>query len=116
MNKKIIQVIPAVANLYAVWKEDSDNGKEYGVDRAYYLGLDDEGEVYPLRIYGDGYIDTLNYDKCMVFDWNGYQWWKAHEADLPVYEYFNMFEKEQREKDIEFFKRFFNGEIGKENK
>ena len=76
--KKIIQIIPAVTNLYAVWEEDSDNGKQYGVDRAYYLGLDDNGEVYPLVIDGDGYIDTCDYDKCMVFDWDGYQMWKRN--------------------------------------
>lgn len=113
--KKIIQVIPAANNLYAVWNEESDNGKRYGVDRAHYLGLDDNGEVYPLVIDGSGYIDTFSYDKCMVFDWNGYQWWKTHEADLPVYEYFDRFEREQRKKGIEFSKRLFNGEIGKEN-
>lgn len=113
--KKIIQIIPAVANLYAVWEEDSDNGKQYGVGRAYYLGLDDNGEVYPLVIDGDGYIDTCDYDKCMVFDWDGYQWWKRHEADMPVNEYFDMLEEEQRKKNIEFSKRFFNGEIGKGN-
>ena len=113
--KKIIQIVPAVTNLYAVWEEDSDNGKQYGVDRAYYLGLDDNGEVYPLVIDGDGYIDTCDYDKCMVFDWNGYQMWKRREAELPVHEYFNMFEKERRKEGIEFSKKLFNGELGKEN-
>ncbi len=113
--KKIIQIIPAVTNLYAVWKEYSDNGERYGVDRAYYLGLDDNGEVYPLVIQADGYIDTCSYDDSMVFDWDGYQWWKRHEADMPVYEYFNMFEKEQRKKNIEFSEKFLNGEVEKEN-
>ncbi len=113
--KKIIQIIPAVTNLYAVWEEDSDNGKQYGVDRAYYLGLDDNGEVYPLVIGSDGYIDTYTYDDSMVFDWDGYQWWKRHEADMPVHEYFNMFEEEQRENGIEFSEKLFDGELGKEN-
>lgn len=94
--KKIIQIVPAVTNLYAVWEEDSDNGKQYGVERAYYLGLDDNGEVYPLVIDGSGCVETYNYDGYMVFDGNGYQWWKRHEADMPVYEYFNRFEMEQR--------------------
>jgi len=108
--KKIVQVIPAIANLYAVWSEDSDNGKRYGVEKAYCLGLDDNGEVYPLVIDGDGYIDTFNYDKYMVFDWDGYQWWKAHEADLPVYEYFNRFEKERRDQGIKFARKLFSGD------
>mgnify|MGYP001089322958 FL=1 len=106
--KKIIQIIPAVTNLYAIWKEDNDKGKEYGVGRAYYLGLDDNGEVYPLVIDGDGYIDTFNYDDSMVFDYDSYQWWKRHVAELPVNEYFNMFEKEQREKGVEFAESLFN--------
>lgn len=106
--KKIIQIIPAVTNLYAVWKEDSDNGERYGVDRAYCLGLDDNGEVYPLVIDRSGCVETYNYDSYLVFDWDGYQWWKRYEADMPVHEYFNMFEKEQREKGVEFAESLFN--------
>ena len=35
---EIIQIIPAVTDLYAVWEES--NGTSYSVDRAYYLGWD----------------------------------------------------------------------------
>ena len=94
--EKIVQVISATTNLYAVWMEENEGKKEYGVDRAYYLGLSDEGEVYPLIIERDGYMDTFNCDGYMMFDWDGYQWWRRHKAELPVNEYFNRFEREQK--------------------
>ena len=98
---KIIQVIPAVTDLYAVHKEYSC--ASYGVYRAYYLAMDINGQVYPLVIDDSGYLRTYYFEH-MVFDWDGYLWWKKHRADMPVHEYFNRFEKKQREKDIEFSK------------
>lgn len=111
---EIIQIIPAVTDLYAVWEES--NGTSYSVDRAYYLGWDVSGDISPLVIDKNGRLKTSTYHEYMLFDWNGYQWWKRHKADMPVNECFNRFEREQREKNIESFKKFFNGEIGKENK
>lgn len=108
--KKIVQIVPTSVDLYAVWEEDSDNGKRYGVDRAYYLGLDDNGDIYPLVIDTCGYVESSSYDNYMVFDLNGYHWWEAHEADLPVYEYFNRFEREQRDRDIELASNLFSGD------